>query len=64
MNKYWKLIILLTISFSIQAQVNDTVWLDKKWIETVKDSAKYYRFSSFDEKNQRYVIKEPARRSL
>ncbi len=51
-------LILFSLSFNIQAQSNDTIWLNKKWIESPKDSAGYYRISNFDSISERFTVKD------
>lgn len=49
---------LFLLSFSTQAQDNDTIWLNKKWVESTKDSASYYRISNYDSISERFVVKD------
>jgi periplasmic protein TonB len=51
-------IILFYLSLNIQAQINDTIWLNKKWEESTKDSASYYRISKFDSLSERFIVKD------
>ncbi len=49
---------LFFLSFNIQAQTNDTIWLDKKWKESIRDSANYYRITKFDSLSERFIVKD------
>lgn len=51
-------LILFFLSFNIQAQTNDTIWLDKKWKESISDSASYYRITKFDSLSERFIVKD------